>query len=387
MENYIQNEKTLEKSRPSKSRKVHINISTDIQCLSKKREQINSAFQEQLYQEMSSQNIAGSHSVKSDLQNTDVNSAKVTEANIQLNEYFSEDCLENDDSNYILELEEKKNRIYVEKNYFSTRQIYLSADMRCVLCDWMMMLSSQLNFKRETFHLAVTLLDIALSRLNPIRANKLQLVGVCCLIISAKFEEIACPNIKIFAYSAGEAYEVEEIIYFEQCLLNVLGWNLKYPTLSLWGNMITLRWDNWVHINKDTCPAIFNQLPIFRVEGFNSFSFNRLFRCIDLFTLDFEYFNLEPNKFVCAVLYLVVGVFVNSFNEEFVETRLSSQYGLSDLDDLHELNTVIDGFLSDYIGIGLNEIADYIILVSPYFAMTNGLVDQVYKERIHFVSY
>lgn len=378
MESYIEDELRFEGIRHSKAKKVQISSADSNKCLSKKREHDVSLINKQIWQEMNNESVVVSPSVAAGVVTI------VDEINTQFNECLSNE--ENDDSNYIFELEDKKNRIFIEKNYFSTRQVYLTSDMRCVLCDWMMLLSSQMNFKRETYHLAITLLDIALSRLNPIKSNKLQLVGVCCLIISAKFEEIACPCIKTFAYCAGDAYESEEIIYFEQCLLNLLGWNLKYPTLSMWGNMITLRWDNWVRINKDTCPLIFNQLPVFRIDGLNSFAFNRLFRCIDLFTMDFDYINFEPNKFVCAVLYLVVGVFVNSFNEEFVEARLLGQNGLSELEELHELNTVIDGFLSDYIGICLQEIAEYIILVAPYFAMTKGLIDQLYKERIHFVS-
>lgn len=329
-----------------------------------------------------------SASKKENIGASDTTSSKTNEIHNFIDAFdFDEtpDC----DSNYILELEDKKQKSIVELNYFQTRQCYLNPDMRSILCDWMMLLCSQLNFKRETFHLAVTLLDISLSKLSPIMSTNLQLVGVCCLIIAAKFEEIVCPNMHIYAYTTGGAYTTEAIVQFEQTLLKILGWSLKYPTMSLWANMISFRWDNWVNLNKATSisPQLFAKLPIFRIGSIESIAFSRFFRCVDLVVLDFEYINYDPCKFLCAVLYLLVGRFINSFSEEFVMHQLSQPESLAELDSLHDLNSVIDAFLGDYIGLGLQEIAEYIVLAAPYFSLNRRNHDKLHNsEKVTFVS-
>lgn len=60
--------------------------------------------------------------------------------------------------------------------------------MRMILLDWLMEISNQLDFKRCTFHLSVTLIDVFLSKWENLPSKNLQLLGVCALFISAKFE-------------------------------------------------------------------------------------------------------------------------------------------------------------------------------------------------------
>jgi len=60
--------------------------------------------------------------------------------------------------------------------------------MRMILLDWLMEISNQLDFKRCTFHLGVTIIDVFLSKSENLPSKNLQLLGVCALLISAKFE-------------------------------------------------------------------------------------------------------------------------------------------------------------------------------------------------------
>jgi hypothetical protein len=60
--------------------------------------------------------------------------------------------------------------------------------MRTVLLDWLMEISNQLDFKRCTFHLTVTIIDVFLSKSENLPSKNLQLLGVCALFLSAKFE-------------------------------------------------------------------------------------------------------------------------------------------------------------------------------------------------------
>jgi hypothetical protein len=72
-------------------------------------------------------------------------------------------------------------------NYFEN-QVNVNHRMRTILIDWVMEVCGQLSFKRATYHLAVVLIDIFLSKVENLPTNLLQLTGVSCLIIAAKNE-------------------------------------------------------------------------------------------------------------------------------------------------------------------------------------------------------
>ena len=56
---------------------------------------------------------------------------------------------------------------------------------------------------RETFYLAVDFLDRFLGLATNVQKSRLQLIGVTCLFIGAKLEEIYPPKLQEFAYVTG----------------------------------------------------------------------------------------------------------------------------------------------------------------------------------------
>jgi len=97
---------------------------------------------------------------------------------------------EKDQSNYFESyLDEEEENLLLERdpNYFQ-RQITLNPKMRTILLDWVMEVCGQFSFKRATYHTAVVLIDIFLSKVENLQANLLQLSGVTCLMIAAKNE-------------------------------------------------------------------------------------------------------------------------------------------------------------------------------------------------------
>jgi Cyclin, N-terminal domain len=73
---------------------------------------------------------------------------------------------------------------------FALLQDHVTAQMRSILVNWLLEVNAQLGFKRETYYLTVSLLDRALQQIPSILSGEFQLLGVVCLIISAKFEVI-----------------------------------------------------------------------------------------------------------------------------------------------------------------------------------------------------
>ena len=69
----------------------------------------------------------------------------------------------------------------------------------------------------ETLSLAVNLLDRSLIIMNgKIAKNNLQLLGVSCLFVAAKFEEIFIPSTEDFVVVAANVFTKEEIYRMEQ---------------------------------------------------------------------------------------------------------------------------------------------------------------------------
>ena len=54
---------------------------------------------------------------------------------------------------------------------------------------------SELTLKRETFHLAVNYVDRFLSRNASVKKEEYQLIGLTCMYIAAKSEEVLPPFI------------------------------------------------------------------------------------------------------------------------------------------------------------------------------------------------
>ena len=76
------------------------------------------------------------------------------------------------------------------KNYLSIPNTILDERKRYILLDWMLELSSSLYFKRSTYHLSSVLVDMYLSTVINVKIEELQLIGVTCLLIASKNEEI-----------------------------------------------------------------------------------------------------------------------------------------------------------------------------------------------------
>ena len=55
-------------------------------------------------------------------------------------------------------------------------------------------------------------------------------MGVSCLFVAAKYEEIYPPRTKDYVYYTDGAYKENEVIQMEYQILSELDFNFKYPT-------------------------------------------------------------------------------------------------------------------------------------------------------------
>ncbi|XP_055713544.1 G1/S-specific cyclin-E isoform X2 [Phlebotomus papatasi] len=106
--------------------------------------------------------------------------------------------------------------------------------MRAILLDWLIEVCDVHKLKRETYSLAMDYIDRYLSRNTAVSKTRLQLVGVTCLFVAAKVEEIYPPKIGEFAYVTDGACTESDILQQELLLLQSLDWNMSTVTVMGW---------------------------------------------------------------------------------------------------------------------------------------------------------
>jgi cyclin B len=93
---------------------------------------------------------------------------------------------------------------------FMENQPHINEHMRSILIDWLV--EKHLKFKLfpDTLFLAVNLLDRYLEQ-NEVSSRKLKLVGVTCLFIASKYEEIYCLELRDVIPICEGAYTNDEV--------------------------------------------------------------------------------------------------------------------------------------------------------------------------------
>ncbi|KAJ0025262.1 hypothetical protein Pint_08125 [Pistacia integerrima] len=105
----------------------------------------------------------------------------------------------------------------------------MNASMRAILIDWLVEVAEEYKLVPETLFLTVNYVDRYLSG-NVINRQKLQLLGVSCLMIAAKYEEICAPQVEEFCYVTDHTYSKEEVLQMESAVLNYLKFEMTVPT-------------------------------------------------------------------------------------------------------------------------------------------------------------
>lgn len=101
--------------------------------------------------------------------------------------------------------------------------------MRGILVDWLVEVAAEFRLVSDTLFSAVALVDRVLS-LRPVPRARLQLVGVACMLLAAKYEEIYAPQVDEFVFITDNTYSRDELLNAEAEALGDLGFSLSAPT-------------------------------------------------------------------------------------------------------------------------------------------------------------
>ncbi|CAH2067721.1 unnamed protein product [Thlaspi arvense] len=114
-------------------------------------------------------------------------------------------------------------------DYMERIQLNINASMRSILIDWLVEVAEEYRLLSDTLYLAVNYVDRYLSG-NVITKQNLQLLGVSCMMIAAKYEEVCVPQVEDFCYITDNTYLRNEILEMESSVLNYLKFELTTPT-------------------------------------------------------------------------------------------------------------------------------------------------------------
>ncbi|KAJ4832708.1 hypothetical protein Tsubulata_035192 [Turnera subulata] len=113
--------------------------------------------------------------------------------------------------------------------YMEAVQQEITQSMRGILVDWLVEVSEEYKLVPDTLYMTVYLVDCFLSQ-NRIERQRLQLLGVTCMLIASKYEEICAPRIEEFCFITDNTYSRAEVLEMEARVLKVFGFQLFAPT-------------------------------------------------------------------------------------------------------------------------------------------------------------
>mmetsp|Transcript_31500 Transcript_31500/g.36345 ORF Transcript_31500/g.36345 Transcript_31500/m.36345 type:complete len:379 (+) Transcript_31500:327-1463(+) len=112
---------------------------------------------------------------------------------------------------------------------YMENQRHVNERMRSILVDWLVEVHLKFKLVPETLYLTINLIDRYLER-REVTRPKLQLVGVTCLLIASKYEEIYPPELRDLVYICDRAYSKEEILENEEIVLKALEYQITIPS-------------------------------------------------------------------------------------------------------------------------------------------------------------
>ncbi|XP_056154172.1 G1/S-specific cyclin-E2-like [Lampris incognitus] len=127
-----------------------------------------------------------------------------------------------------------KDQRYIHSKNFIQQNPRIEPRMRSILLDWLLEVSEVYTLHRQTFYLAQDYFDRFMLTQDNINKERLQLIGITCLFIASKMEEIYPPKLAEMAFVTDGACLEHQILQMELIVLKALNWNLCPETAVSW---------------------------------------------------------------------------------------------------------------------------------------------------------
>uniref|UniRef100_A0A0D9UYN5 Uncharacterized protein n=1 Tax=Leersia perrieri TaxID=77586 RepID=A0A0D9UYN5_9ORYZ len=154
-------------------------------------------------------------------------------------------------SDIYMHLREAETKKRPSTDFMETIQNDVNPSMRAILIDWLVEVAEEYRLVPDTLYLTVNYIDRYLSG-NEINRQRLQLLGVACMLIAAKYEEICAPQVEEFCYITDNTYFRDEVLEMEASVLNYLKFEMTAPTAKCF----LRRFVRVAQVSSDEDPAL-----------------------------------------------------------------------------------------------------------------------------------
>lgn len=110
--------------------------------------------------------------------------------------------------------------------FYMNSQLDINPKMRSILVDWLVDVHIKFKLLPQTIFMTVNLIDRFLALFQTTR-QQLQLVGITCLMITCKFEEIYPPLLKDYVAVCDNAYSKDQILEMEGVIIQTLNFDVS----------------------------------------------------------------------------------------------------------------------------------------------------------------
>lgn len=284
-------------------------------------------------------------------------------------------------------MENRIKELHKLKSNYLNYQPDLSIKKRFILFDWVMEVTYQLHLTKKIYYSTINLIELFFSK-STVDINKIQLIGIVCLLIAAKNEGIEIANFSYFT----NLYSKSEILNYELIVLKTLKWKIQFINLCDLANILISQWDSIIFdVNKNFNDG--DKFPVFLNDPkYNNLLFNHYFQILDYISLDYFY-NFLHEKYICiSVMYIIIGVAKNIFTYEDA-FQFFNNIRPQNTEIFRSYQRFFFNFVKRYFKINMVEILDvlkYVCLFSGIkFESGNDSTDDCiqYKDRIQFQIY
>ena len=208
-------------------------------------------------------------------------------------------------------IENRIKELHKLKSNYLNYQPDLSVKKRFILFDWLMEVTFQLHLTKKIYYSSINLIELFFSK-STVDINKIQLIGIVCLLLSAKNEGIEITNLSYFT----NLYSKSEILNYEVVVLKTLKWKIQYINLCDLANILISKWDSIINdVNRNFNEG--DKFPFFLNDPkYKNLLFNHFFQILDYISLDYFY-NFLHEKHICvSVMFIIIGVAKKVFTYE-----------------------------------------------------------------------
>jgi hypothetical protein len=107
---------------------------------------------------------------------------------------------------------------------------FIDEAMRSTVVSWLAEVGLEYDLSQDTLHLAVSILDRFLSVTTRLPRQRLQLVGVACMLIASKHEEQCHPSVSAFVSIADNSFTPKDLVRMEAAVLASLSYQINTTT-------------------------------------------------------------------------------------------------------------------------------------------------------------